>query len=81
MAVAAKSAVVLNGLGSPFLNGGKRNQSLFSTTTINGAKIGANTVSPRKLVVVAAAGAKKSWIPAVKGVGGNLVDPEWLDGS
>jgi hypothetical protein len=25
-------------------------------------------------------GGKKSWLPGVKG-GGNLVDPEWLDGS
>ncbi|GLJ53982.1 hypothetical protein SUGI_1154440 [Cryptomeria japonica] len=30
--------------------------------------------------VVAMAAVKKSWIPGVRG-GGNLVDPEWLDGS
>ncbi|KAI3933262.1 hypothetical protein MKW92_039656 [Papaver armeniacum] len=48
----------------------------FSTTATTAKTV----VSSRKLVIVAAAGAKKSWIPAVKG-GGNLVDPEWLDGS
>lgn len=77
--MAATSGAVLNGLGSSFLCGGKRSQALL------GASIGAKgSPSPaagtRKLIVVAAAAPKKSWIPAVKG-GGNFIDPEWLDGS
>lgn len=73
--MAATSGTVLNGLGSPFLRGGSRTQTLLA-----GARGGVNVVGSRKLVVVAAAQPKKSWIPAVKG-GGNLIDPEWLDGS
>ncbi|MCL7022061.1 hypothetical protein MKW94_009770 [Papaver nudicaule] len=73
MAVATNSAVVLN---APFLSGGKRSQSLFSTTATTAKTV----VSSRKLVVVAAVGAKKSWIPAVKS-DSSLIDPEWLDGS
>ncbi|MBA0799055.1 hypothetical protein Gohar_009590 [Gossypium harknessii] len=77
--MAATSGAVLNGLGSSFLCRGKRSQALL------GASIGAKgSPSPaagtRKLIVVAAAAPKKSWIPAVKG-GGNFIDPEWLDGS
>lgn len=70
MAMAATSAAVL---GSPFVKGGKSTQKLFSS------KAGSIVITPRKLIVAAAA-AKKSWIPAVKG-GGNFIDPEWLDGS
>ncbi|CAI0473635.1 unnamed protein product [Linum tenue] len=75
MAAAATSGgTVLNGtLGSSFLSGSKKTQSLFAAAS----RIG-NSIGGRKLVIVSAA--KKSWIPAVKG-GGNLVDPEWLDGS
>ena len=77
--MAATSAAVLNGLGSPFLNGGKRSQSLLSAGVA--AKVGAAVPAPRRLIVAAAAAAnKKSWLPGVK-AGGNLVDPEWLDGS
>lgn len=72
---ATSAAALLNGLGSSFLSGGKRSQSLLAATS---ARIGV-AVAPKRLTVAAAA-AKKSWIPAVKG-GGNLVDPEWLDGS
>lgn len=75
--MAATSAAVLNGLGSPFLTGGKRSQSLLSAGVA--AKAGAAVPAPRRLIVVAAA-PKKSWLPGVK-AGGNLVDPEWLDGS
>ena len=74
-ATAATSGALLNGLGSPFLHGGSRTQILLA-----GARGGVNVVSSRKLVIVAAAQPKKSWIPAVKG-GGNFIDPEWLDGS
>lgn len=76
--MAATSAAVLNGLGSTFLSGGARSQTLLSAPIA--PKVGG--ASPKRfLVVVAAAAApKKSWIPAVKG-GGNLLDPEWLDGS
>lgn len=74
---AATSAAVLNGLGSPFLSGGKRSHTLAAPI---GASIGGAVSAPRRLVIVAAVAAKKSWIPAVKG-GGNLLDPEWLDGS
>lgn len=74
MACAATSGAVLNGLGSSFLCGGKR-QSLL------GAKAGgAAAVSPKRFIVAAAAQPKKSWIPGVRG-GGNFIDPEWLDGS
>lgn len=75
---AATSGAVLNGLGSSFLCGGNRSQTLLLATTVGG-KVGAS-VSPKRLIVAAAAAPKKSWIPAVKG-GGNLIDPEWLDGS
>ncbi|KAI4296336.1 hypothetical protein L6164_036302 [Bauhinia variegata] len=72
----ATSGAVLNGLGSSFLNGGKRSQTLFSTGK-NGA-----AVTPRKFVVAAAAAPpKKSWVPAIKAPGNNFIDPEWLDGS
>ena len=77
---AATSGAVLNGLGSSFLSGGNRSQTLLASAI--GGKVGAAavTVSPRRLIVVAAAAPKKSWLPGVRG-GGNLVDPEWLDGS
>lgn len=77
MATATSGAAVLNGLGSNFLSGGKRSQTLLATTI--GGKVGA-VVSPRRVIVAVAAAPKKSWIPAVKG-GGNFTDPEWLDGS
>ncbi|CAI9304287.1 unnamed protein product [Lactuca saligna] len=73
---AASTAAVLNGLGSLFLSGGKRSQTLLPAPT-SGATMPA---APRRLVITAAVAPKKSWIPAVKG-GGNLIDPEWLDGS
>ena len=75
--MAATAGAVLNGLGSSFMCGGKRSQALLG---IGASRTGSFPVGTRKLVVVAAAQPKKSWIPAVKG-GGNLVDPEWLDGS
>ncbi|RDX58144.1 Chlorophyll a-b binding protein CP24 10A, chloroplastic, partial [Mucuna pruriens] len=75
---AATSGAVLNGLGSSFLSGGKRSQTLLATAI--GGKVGVAAVSPRRLIVVAAAAPKKSWLPGVRG-GGNFVDPEWLDGS
>lgn len=76
---AATSGAVLNGLGSSFLSGGKRSQTLLATAI--GSKVGVAAVSPKRLIVAAAASApKKSWIPGVR-FGGNLVDPEWLDGS
>ncbi|KAL7205968.1 hypothetical protein ACSBR2_018808 [Camellia fascicularis] len=77
--MAATSAAVLNGLGSPFLSGGKRSQALLSAPI--GARAGGGAaVVPRRFVVVAAVAPKKSWIPGVRG-GGNFIDPEWLDGS
>lgn len=73
---ATSAAALLNGLGSSFLSGGKRSQSLLA-----GARgAGSVVVAPKRLNVVAAAAPKKSWIPAVKG-GGSFIDPEWLDGS
>lgn len=69
------ATAVLNGLSSSFLTGGKKTQALL------GAHVTARVTTPKRFVVAAAAVApKKSWIPAVKS-GGNLVDPEWLDGS
>lgn len=38
------------------------------------------SMATKKVSARPAAGGKKSWIPAIKG-GGNLTDPEWLDGS
>jgi light-harvesting complex II chlorophyll a/b binding protein 6 len=75
--MAATSAAVLNGLGSSFLCGGKRSHTLLSASV--GARVG-GAAGPKKLIVMAAAQAKKSWVPGVRG-GGNLIDPEWLDGS
>lgn len=77
--MAATSTAVVNGLGSSaFLSGGKRSQTLLSAPV--GARAGTAVAAPRRLVVAAAAAPKKSWLPGVK-AGGNLVDPEWLDGS
>ena len=73
--MAATSGAVLTGLGSPFLRGSSRTRTLLA-----GARGSVNVVSSSKLVIVAAAQPKKSWLPGVRG-GGNLVDPEWLDGS
>jgi light-harvesting complex II chlorophyll a/b binding protein 6 len=75
--MAATSGAVLNGLGSSFLCGGKRSYTLLSAGA--GARVG-GAVGPKKLIVMAAAQAKKSWVPGVRG-GGNFIDPEWLDGS
>ncbi|KAI4299073.1 hypothetical protein L6164_032565 [Bauhinia variegata] len=74
---AATSGALLNGLGSSFLSGGKRSQTLLAA-----GKIGA-AVTPRRFVAVAAAAApaKKSWIPAIRTRGNSFLDPEWLDGS
>lgn len=77
--MASTSAAILNGLGSPFLSGGKKNQSLLPSSPL-ASRSGLAAAAPRRLVVSAALPPKKSWIPAVRG-GGNLVDPEWLDGS
>lgn len=74
---AASSTAVLNGLGSHFLSGGKRSQTLLSAPAGTAAVVAA---APKRIVTTAAVAPKKSWIPAVKG-GGNLIDPEWLDGS
>lgn len=74
---AATSGAVLNGLGSSFLSGGNRSQTLLATAI--GGKVG-GAVNPRRLIVAAAAAPKKSWLPGVRG-GGNFIDPEWLDGS
>lgn len=64
---AATSNAVLNGLGSSFLCGGKRSQTLLAAA--KGGKVGA-AVCPKRLIVAATAAAKKkSWIPAVKGGG------------
>ena len=73
--MATTSGAVLNGLGSSFLRGGNRSQTLLSA-----AGVGARATVPKRFIVVAAAKPKLSWIPAVKG-GGNFLDPEWLDGS
>lgn len=76
--MAATSGAVLNGLSSSFLCGGKRSSNaLFG---IGATRVGSGAVGTRKLVAVSALPPKKSWIPGVR-TGGNLVDPEWLDGS
>ncbi|XP_020575874.1 chlorophyll a-b binding protein CP24 10A, chloroplastic [Phalaenopsis equestris] len=72
----AASTAVLQGLSSPFLTGAKSARALVA-----GSKTAAVVApAPRRFVFVAAAAAKKSWLPGVR-FGGNLVDPEWLDGS
>lgn len=80
--MASTSAAILNGLGSPFLSGGKKSQSLLSSSPLAASRSGlsAAAAAPRRVVVSAALPPKKSWLPGVRG-GGNLVDPEWLDGS
>ncbi|KAK9697155.1 hypothetical protein RND81_08G018600 [Saponaria officinalis] len=77
MAAATSSATIVNGFRSFYLrgNGKKSVESLFGVALNN-----KGVPATRRVVVAAAAAGKKSWIPAVKG-GGNLVDPEWLDGS
>ncbi|KAF3659700.1 Chlorophyll a-b binding protein CP24 10B, chloroplastic [Capsicum annuum] len=75
--MATTSAPVLNGLSSSFLTGGKKNQALLGAPLA--ARVGGAAI-PKRFIVVAAAAAKKSWLPGVR-AGGNLVDPEWLDGS
>ncbi|VFQ81819.1 unnamed protein product [Cuscuta campestris] len=77
------SAAVLHGLSSSssLLAAGKNSRAFW--TAPPAARSRCASASRRRLLVVAAATAapqKKSWIPAVRG-GGNLVDPEWLDGS
>ncbi|KVH93451.1 hypothetical protein Ccrd_004504 [Cynara cardunculus var. scolymus] len=72
---AATSAAVLNGLGSPFLTGGKRSHTLPAPI---GAAIGGAVSAPRRLVIAAAVAPKKSWIPAVKGGGSLGKDPAFL---
>lgn len=75
--MAATSTAVLNGLGSPFLNGGKKTpKALLGSTRVGSS----GAVGSRKSFVVAALPPKKSWIPGVRG-GGNFLNPEWLDGS
>jgi light-harvesting complex II chlorophyll a/b binding protein 6 len=44
----------------------------------NGSRVMA--MATKKVSARPSAGGKKSWLPAVKG-GGDLVDPQWLDGS
>ncbi|XP_040946837.1 uncharacterized protein [Gossypium hirsutum] len=78
--MASTSGTVINGLGSSFLCGGNRSQALWGASSIGPIVATPAATRKRKLIVVAAAPPKKSWLPAVKG-GGNLVDPEWLDGS
>lgn len=73
--MAATSAAGLKAFGTPFLSGNKGTKNLLASS-IAGTKTGA-VAYPRGLVVVAQ---KKSWLPGVR-TGGNLVDPEWLDGS
>ncbi|KAL0908546.1 hypothetical protein M5K25_023044 [Dendrobium thyrsiflorum] len=73
----AASTAILQGLSTPFLAGAKSSRALVA-----GSKAAtAVAIAPRRFVFVAAAGAvKKSWLPGVR-FGGNVVDPEWLDGS
>lgn len=75
--MATTSAALLNGLSSSFLTGGKKSRALLGAPVA--ARVG-GVATPKRFIVAAAAAPKKSWIPAVKG-GGNLLDPEWLDGS
>ncbi|MQL95984.1 hypothetical protein Taro_028649 [Colocasia esculenta] len=77
--MAATSPAVLQSLGTPFLSGSKSSRSLLSAAMVGGSRSATPAGGPRRLVVTAAV-AKKSWLPGVRG-GGNLVDPEWLDGS
>lgn len=75
--MASTSAVVVQGLSTPFLSGSRAGRTL-----LNAAIRGKSAVpgASRRLLVVAAAQPKKSWLPGVRG-GGNFVNPEWLDGS
>lgn len=82
-ATAGSASAIVNGFTSPFLSGSNKGttfKALFGVVGIG--KVGnGGGVSTRRLVVAAAAAPqKKSWIPGVR-VGGNFIDPEWLDGS
>ncbi|KAA8536477.1 hypothetical protein F0562_028955 [Nyssa sinensis] len=46
--MAATSAAMLNGLGSPFLSGGKKSQALLPTPT--GARVGGGAAAPRRFL-------------------------------
>lgn len=76
--MATTSAAVLHGLSSSFLTAGKNSQALLAPP--RAAVAAAAAAAPKRFIVAAAAAPKKSWLPGVRG-GGNLVDPEWLDGS
>ena len=77
MAKASTSAVIVQGLSTPFLSGSRAGRTLLNAA-ISGKPAVAG--ASRRLLVVAAAVPKKSWVPGVKG-GGNFINPEWLDGS
>jgi light-harvesting complex II chlorophyll a/b binding protein 6 len=71
MALASTSATAV--LKNPFL-GARR-------ALANAASLGAAAKpATRRVVVVAAAVGKKSWIPAFKS-DAEFIDPSWLDGS
>ncbi|EFJ09339.1 light-harvesting complex [Selaginella moellendorffii] len=77
MAVAstsAASAAISQLASSSFVSG---SNALLSHCPSNGARVMA--MATRKISAKPASG-KKSWLPGVRG-GGDLVDPEWLDGS
>lgn len=71
--MASSSAVLLQGISTPFLSGSRR-------TLLNVPIVGTKNVGSRKVVVMAAVASKKSWIPAVKS-DAEFINPPWLDGS
>lgn len=73
MALASTSATASAAvLKNPFL-GARR-------ALANAASLGAAKPVTRRVVVVAAAAGKKSWIPAFKS-DAEFINPSWLDGS
>lgn len=74
MAMTSSSAVVLQGISTPFVSGSRRN--LFNVPIVGTKNGGAR----RSVVVMAAVTSKKSWIPAFKS-DAEFIDPSWLDGS
>jgi light-harvesting complex II chlorophyll a/b binding protein 6 len=71
--MASSSAVVLQGISTPFVSGSRRN-------LLNVPLVGTKNGGGQKVVAMAAVASKKSWIPAVKS-DAEFINPSWLDGS
>lgn len=88
MAVASSASIAQAAVvpASSFVTGSRaRLSSCASVSSLAGVSNGSRLFAMATKKVSAkpkagATGGKKSWLPGVRG-GGNLVNPEWLDGS